>query len=198
VIDTSAFNGPGSYQLNLNSARGSVITHPAWAAWPRKMRLNNNGVFVADYVLDQEGAPPPPPPQHAVSYPPQTCDGPAASNNGFADASAARSALIGRWLTCRGSVFGSRDEVGLEIKADGTWHKLNPESEGIVSEGRGFDREGTWKLLDLGGANGPGSFQVTLEHSGGFIYSPLVADTSPRRLRLDNNGVFSGEYAIDP
>lgn len=52
IIDTSGFNGAGSYQLNLDvDGGGTVITHPALSGGPRKMRLNNNGVFEADYAL---------------------------------------------------------------------------------------------------------------------------------------------------
>jgi len=51
VIDTSLFNGPGAYQVNLNiDGSGTVITHPIFAEQPAVVRLNNNGVFVADYV----------------------------------------------------------------------------------------------------------------------------------------------------
>lgn len=51
VIDTSMMNGPGSYQLNLHiSGSGTVIVHPVFAVNVVKMRLDNMGVHVADYV----------------------------------------------------------------------------------------------------------------------------------------------------
>jgi len=50
-LDTSGFNGPGVYQLNLNiDGSGTVITTPVLAEEPAHMRLDNNGVFVGDYV----------------------------------------------------------------------------------------------------------------------------------------------------
>lgn len=50
-IDTSSMNGPGTYQLNLKvDGSGTVITTPIFAEQPAVVRLNNNGVFVADYV----------------------------------------------------------------------------------------------------------------------------------------------------
>lgn len=50
-LDTSASNGPGVYQLNLNiDGSGTVITTPLLAEEPEYMRLDNNGVFVGDYV----------------------------------------------------------------------------------------------------------------------------------------------------
>jgi hypothetical protein len=50
-IDTSAMNGPGHWQLNLNvDGGGTVITQPVFAVVVPKIRLNNEGVYVADYV----------------------------------------------------------------------------------------------------------------------------------------------------
>jgi hypothetical protein len=51
TVDTSLFNGPGAYQVNLSiDGSGTVITAPVFAEQPATVRLNNNGVFVADYV----------------------------------------------------------------------------------------------------------------------------------------------------
>ncbi|MEY4546119.1 MAG: hypothetical protein RL685_2314 [Pseudomonadota bacterium] len=50
-IDTSLMNGPGVYQLNVNiDGSGTIITHPVFAVEPNLMRLNNMGVFIADYA----------------------------------------------------------------------------------------------------------------------------------------------------
>ena len=50
-VDTSDMNGPGVYQLNLSvDGSGTVITIPIFAEQPAVVRLNNNGVFVADYA----------------------------------------------------------------------------------------------------------------------------------------------------
>lgn len=44
-------NEPGKFQLNLNiDGSGTVITIPSFAETPDEVRLNNNGVCVADYV----------------------------------------------------------------------------------------------------------------------------------------------------
>ena len=51
VPDTSAMNGPGSFQVNLNEAGGrSVTTSPRFSSGPPGMLLNNEGVFIARYV----------------------------------------------------------------------------------------------------------------------------------------------------
>ena len=44
-------NGPGYWQLNLRFSDGSeVVTGPIFAVDVPKMRLNNNAVFIADYI----------------------------------------------------------------------------------------------------------------------------------------------------
>jgi hypothetical protein len=51
VVDTSSFNGAGSYQLNLDiDGSGTVITHPEVAGDGSQLHLNNNGVCIADYI----------------------------------------------------------------------------------------------------------------------------------------------------
>jgi hypothetical protein len=51
VVDDSSVNGPGTFQLNFKIAgSGEVFTLPVFSSGPPKMRLDNNGMFVADYV----------------------------------------------------------------------------------------------------------------------------------------------------
>ena len=51
TLDTSDMNGPGVFQLNVHiDGSGTIYTHPVIAVEPDVMRLNNNGVFVADYA----------------------------------------------------------------------------------------------------------------------------------------------------
>lgn len=50
VIDTSDFNGPGWYQLNLNiSGGGGIGTHPQFTENALWMALDNNGVHRGEY-----------------------------------------------------------------------------------------------------------------------------------------------------
>jgi hypothetical protein len=105
-------------------------------------------------------------------------------------------AMTGRWLLCGDeSVFAADGgDVGLEISADNHWYKLFPAQGGATIRGAGFDEEGTWTSLDLGD-----HFQVNFEifGSGTVITAPVFAST-PRAMRLNNNGVFVGNYVIDP
>jgi hypothetical protein len=50
-IDTSAMNGPGVFQVDFHiDGSGTVISLPVFSSGPPKMRLNNEGIYVADYV----------------------------------------------------------------------------------------------------------------------------------------------------
>jgi hypothetical protein len=54
VTDLSAMYGPGALQVGLNDTTlGGIIVHPTFTASPRTMHLDNNGVCVADYVLNE-------------------------------------------------------------------------------------------------------------------------------------------------
>jgi hypothetical protein len=104
-------------------------------------------------------------------------------------------ALTGSWLLCKTpSVFGTSDEIGLEIDADGNWFKLYLGDAGAIERGHGFDRQGTWDTPHEDG----GFFQLNIHIFGsGDIYTNPVFATNPRKLRLNNFGVFIGDYAID-
>ena len=45
-------NGPGAYQLNLSidGADSFIPSQPFFAVLVPKMRLNNNGAYIADYI----------------------------------------------------------------------------------------------------------------------------------------------------
>jgi hypothetical protein len=196
IIDTSAMNGQPSFQLNLSTTLGTVIVHPEFSVAPLKMHVNNNGVFAATYAAQGEAVPPTmSATEIAATYPPKACSlpGQPVPTPGARDAFTA--AFVGRWLTCQGSIFPNPKEVGLEFAADGTLSKLYPgKTPGTVVRASGFGEEGRWSLLDIGSA----TIQVDLEMAGGGGISLFpVFTSSPRKMHLDNFGVFQGDYAID-
>ena len=187
-------------QVNLTLASGlTAITTPQFSSSPRKVRLNNNGVYKADYVFnDPEGrcapgssAPPP-----GKYTPPASCSQQPAPEPQPRDVDAVRAAISGRWALCNSpSTFGTSDEAGLEITTAGEFFKLYPNQAGELVRGQGFDKQGTYSLLDLGD-----HVQLNLEiaGSGTVITSPQIG-SQPRALRLNNNGVFEGRYVgIEP
>jgi len=105
-------------------------------------------------------------------------------------------AMTGRWLLCgHESVFAmDGGDVGLEITADNHWYKLFAAEGAATVRGAGFDEEGTWTAIDLGD-----HIQMNFEIFGsGTIFTAPVFASTPRAMRLNNNGVLVGDYVIDP
>ena len=107
-----------------------------------------------------------------------------------------QTAVFGDWGLCKSpSVFGTTDEVGLEITPDQRWHKLMPSGGLAVTLGTGWGYEGSWEIIDTSMMNGPGVFQLNLsiDGSGTVITIPVFAQ-SPDIMRLNNEGVFVADY----
>jgi hypothetical protein len=105
--------------------------------------------------------------------------------------------LVGDWALCEAtSVFGTH-EAGLSIVADGTWYKLYP-SGVALTRGQGFDQQGTWTVIDTSIENGPtNQFQLNLNIAGSGTVSAFPAFAiNPRKMRLNNNGVFVADYVF--
>jgi hypothetical protein len=112
-----------------------------------------------------------------------------------------RAAISHRWLLCGNqSVFGqSGGDNGLEITPDGHWYKLYPAVGGGTVRGAGFDEEGTWTAQLVSSVpSDPEPFELDMEifGGGGIGAYPALAST-PQAMRLNNNGVFTGNYVLD-
>jgi hypothetical protein len=108
-----------------------------------------------------------------------------------------RSAMVHRWILCGAheSAFGvDGGDIGLDITSDNHWYKVYLGENGSTVRGAGFDEEGTWEALDLGD-----HYQVnfSIMGSGTVLTAPAFA-ASPAAMRLDNSGVFRGDYVLDP
>jgi hypothetical protein len=126
---------------------------------------------------------------------PQTCTMAEANLIGSAaSVDELRALMLGQWLLCGAtSVFGSHDEIGLELVGNGEWFKLYPDGSGGVTRGQGPDRQGTFEALDNGDA-----VQVNLTLGSGLtaITTPQFS-ISPRKVRLNNNGVYKADYVFN-
>jgi hypothetical protein len=169
TIDTTVVNGPGSYQINLESDTGDVVhSMPVFATEPAKMRLDDVGARRTDYARLTPYASVPEPWHPATSdpldLPDRTrfeelradCDSlasdldPAQASERLADN------VLGVWVACgSGSVFDT-DEVGLELSDDGRFYKLYVAEHGGLERGEGFDETGSWQIVEteLGAAAG--------------------------------------------
>jgi len=133
------------------------------------------------------------PPDRASYLPPAACN---AAETGTAIGTPSSAELmidlmVGTWLICTPqSVFGTADEIGIEVSTDGRWYKLYPDGSGGTRRGGGFDGGGTW-TTQWNGATA----QLNLELTGGgmMITHPAFTD-APRRVRLHNSGLSSGDY----
>jgi len=138
------------------------------------------------------------PPTTTTSTVPQTaasgtgCDAPEVKDVPTPDAATTRQLLIGSWLLCDSpSFFGTTDEKGLVIAADGHWAKLASLSSGSAVEMTGAADRGTWQLIAV---NGPGHFQINFIGLDGGTRISSVRVIAPAKLLLDNNGVFVARY----
>jgi hypothetical protein len=98
--------------------------------------------------------------------------------------------IIGSWLLCQQpSTFGTSDEIGLEIAADGSFYKLYRSPAGTLERGVGFNKQGHWEIVDDRQLN------LNVDGQGTAIILPQFA-TTPRKMRLNNFGVFIADYII--
>ena len=93
----------------------------------------------------------------------------------------------GLWVLCgEPSVFGTSDEIGIEILSDGDWFKLY-DTKGVATPGSGMGEEGTWQAAAV---NGGSSFGFNLSvYGSGVVNTIATVSSSPQLLVLDNGGV---------
>jgi len=102
--------------------------------------------------------------------------------------------LVGAWRLCSASSAFGTDEAGLLIDANGRWSKLTL-SDGELSVLEGWNNEGGWETIDTSMMNGPGAYQLNLKIDGsGTVMTHPAFAAEPDFMRLDNNGVYRGDY----
>lgn len=209
VVDTSLFNGPGVFQLNIQSIDGTMSLFPQFAEAPAVMRLDNFGVFVANYLrFDAEstkvtGVTVEPPPdvvplqmgnqEYQDGF--ARCGVTPARQHLAASPEEYRQLLLGRWLVCDSpSAFGSTDEVGVEFTADGRWYDLVLDEQGTIVRNTDWANSGTFFVHDDFEA-APGVYQLdmTMDAGNTYIVAPRLAD-DPRAMRINNSGSFQADY----
>lgn len=112
-------------------------------------------------------------PERAASDPRAACS---TSVGGYHPSTEAEfhTAITRAWLLCQPpSIFGT-SEAGIEIRADGTWSKLESKSNGVLERTEGWGNEGAWETVDTSIMNGPGSFQLNLRVDGNVGTYPTI------------------------
>jgi hypothetical protein len=102
--------------------------------------------------------------------------------------------MPGRWILCgQESAFDvDGGDVGLEITTDHLWYKLYEAPGGATVRGSAANERGSWSTV---GDAGQVNFDLS---SGGTVITAPVFASSPKAMHLDNNGVYRGNYVIDP
>jgi len=123
------------------------------------------------------------------------CDAPEVEDVPTPDEATTRQLVIGAWLLCDSpSFFGTTDETGLVIAADGHWAKLDSDGTGTAVEMTGAANRGTWALIDTSSFNGPSHFQINFTGVDGGTRTSAVRIIAPAKLLLNNNGAFVARY----
>ena len=128
------------------------------------------------------------------------CNAPESPRSAVATTDEFRTLIVRKWMQCSAlSVFGTKDEIGLELLSDATWYKLYADDEGAVARGVGFGRRGTWEIVDTSAMNGRPIFQVNLSVFGsGTVVTTPIFTADPMKMRLNNMGLFVADYvAVD-
>lgn len=160
-VDATSMNGPGSYQMNLESGAGFNAYFTRTSEDGRFLELNEGtSAKTARYVRAKPKAP-------------ACAVGAAHAYTSIADVQAR---IAGRWRACSGGITSPADTRGIELSADRAWFLI--ESGGALVRGPGWDYERDVSLVDATGMNGPGSYQINLETGAGFnAYFSRVSET---------------------
>jgi hypothetical protein len=203
TVDTTAMNGGPTYQLNLSlDGGGTSMTTPGFgqgsnSSLVTKLRLDNMGLFVADYVPAPAGTMLPP----VMPAPDKHCEGPEKPYSPISEAEF-RAAMTRVWLLCGTPSFFGTNEDGLEIRADGRWFKLYRTSRDALERGNGPGDGGTWETFDTSAMNGRPTYQINFNSTaGGTHMATPTFDGRNRevsRVRLDNMGTFVADYVPAP
>ena len=126
----------------------------------------------------------------------QSCNAPESPRPAVATIAEFRALIVRTWMLCSAtSVFGSRDEKGMELLPDGSWFKLYADNEGTLTRGEGFGRRGTWEIIDTSGMSQRATFQVNLSIFGsGTVMTSPVFTAEPTKMRMNNMGLHIADY----
>lgn len=72
----------------------------------------------------------------------------------------------GNWFRCIGAKDGDGDYDALELRADGTFHRLYLDTDGQLYRGRGWYRRGHWRGVQLGAGLLYSDFQLDVVDDG--------------------------------
>jgi hypothetical protein len=177
ILDTTAMNGAGSYQINLSTAVGTNMYLSRTSEDGRFLEMNEaTSGKQARYVRVPKAA------ACAISGAPH-------AYTSTADLSAR---IAGKWAVCSGGVTSPSDTRGIEFQA-ALAHFL-VDSAGTLVRGPGWDYERRVQIIDTTAMNGAGSYQINLSTGAGTnMYFSHVSESGDV-LELDEG--TSGKKVI--
>lgn len=108
------------------------------------------------------------PPDNCVTPWSATCDEDGSLVTQVLSYEETRALIVRQWLLCSAvSVAHTSDEAGIVFHDDGTYAKLYVDDQGNLVEGKGFEGQGTWELMQNDPFNSPGSYQFNITHGTG-------------------------------
>lgn len=115
---------------------------------------------------------------------PAACDQPELGQIPNTDQPTVASLVLGKWFDCDPlSMFGTSDDIGVEIVSDGNWYKLYWNGTDAV-RGVGFGKLGTW-TANTGGICCTVSLNAQ-GAGGGVSFFPAFA-TSPKKMQVSTS-----------
>lgn len=184
VLDTTDVNGPGSYQLNLTTlGAGTAMVSPEFSGTPTELLEMQLATGDSAAFVPWSGAPP------IAGVPPGVGEGPCGLPTdpvALTSVAQVERLLVNIWVRCGDvSALGPvrLGEVGLEMTADGRFHRLYDDGEGGLIRASGGDEEGTWAIIDTTDMNGPGSYQLNLTPGQGTWMGHVLFFAQPTHFR---------------
>jgi hypothetical protein len=196
-IDTSAYNGPNTFQANfVSDLGGTIVSVPVLSDVPRLLVINNNGVDEYRYArvgTSQTHPTPSGPLSGDIKQPSGDLPcGPVGAQFYPASRDAQMAAMRGTWVLCSQLGLFRRPQAGIYIGPDDRWVFLERRDGGALVPLTGLENKG--RVEAAPGTDRQVNFVSDL--GGTIIASPPVFNDAPRLLEIDNNGVDLYTYAL--
>jgi hypothetical protein len=200
-LDTSAFNGPGSVQVNFVSDSGYTIIAgpPIFSNDPRQLLINNEGVEMYTYAAVSTtqvsgaagagvtAAPP------VVAQPSglSACERPTGDRLSPATLPDLQQTIRGTWQLCSMVGLFDRPQAGIFIGDDDRYVFLDLVGGKLVPQS-GLENKGQLTYL------GTSQVNFTSDMGGTIIAAPPIFSDDPRQLLINNEGVEMYTYGRVP
>jgi hypothetical protein len=184
IIDATNMNGPGSYQIDFDSALGTNMYFSRTSVDGRFLELNEGtSGNQARYVRAEPIA--------------ATCEAALEPSHAYTSIADVAARIEGRWRTCAGDITAPADVRGLELAGSLAYFLVD--ADGALARKPTWDYERAVEILDTTEMNGPGSYQINLSTGGGtnMYFSRISAAGDTLELSEGTSGKIA-VYTREP